>query len=93
MRPCDPPKRQPACFSMLQLQQPPFVTVRKSPMKYLVIFDLDGTLAESKLSLDAEMARLLGWLLGIVKLVIISGGSWAQFEQQVLAFLPHDKRL
>jgi len=31
-------------------------------MKKLVVFDLDGTLAESKSSLDAEMAALLGAL-------------------------------
>jgi phosphomannomutase len=62
-------------------------------MKNLVIFDLDGTLAQSKSSLDAEMAGLLGRLLGTVKVAIISGGAWAQFEKQVLAFLPRDQRL
>ena len=62
-------------------------------MKDLVIFDLDGTLAPSKSSLDAEMAGLLGRLLGIVKVAIISGGALAQFEKQVLAFLPTDDRL
>jgi hypothetical protein len=29
-------------------------------MKELIVFDLDGTLAESKSSLDGEMAALLG---------------------------------
>jgi hypothetical protein len=62
-------------------------------MKSLIIFDLEGTLAESKSSLDAEMATLLGRLLGIVDVAIISGGAWRQFEKQVLAFLPHDERL
>jgi HAD superfamily hydrolase (TIGR01484 family) len=62
-------------------------------MKSLVVFDLDGTLAPSKSSLDAEMATLLGRLLGIVKVAVISGGAWGQFEKQVLAFLPHDDRL
>ena len=57
-------------------------------MKGLVIFDLDGTLALSKSSLDPEMAGLLGRLLGIVKVAIISGGAWTQFEKQALAFLP-----
>ena len=41
-------------------------------MKKLIVFDLDGTLAESKTSLDAEMSRLLGDLLGIVKAAVIS---------------------
>ena len=62
-------------------------------MKSLVVFDLDGTLAPSKSSLDTEMAALLGRLLGIVKVAVISGGAWGQFEKQVLAFLPHDDRL
>jgi phosphomannomutase len=62
-------------------------------MKKLVIFDLDGTLAQSKSSLDAAMAGLLGRLLGIVEVAIISRGAWAQFEKQVLAFLPRDQRL
>ena len=62
-------------------------------MKGLVVFDLDGTLAPSKSSLDTEMAALLGRLLGIVKVAVISGGAWGQFEKQVLAFLPHDDRL
>ena len=62
-------------------------------MKKLIVFDLDGTLAESKSSLDAEMARLLNSLLGIVKVSVISGGNWSQFEKQVLANLSHDERL
>jgi phosphomannomutase len=62
-------------------------------MKKLVVFDLDGTLAESKSPLDAEMANLLGSLLETVKVSVISGGNWPQFQKQVLANLPHDKRL
>ena len=31
-------------------------------MKKLIVFDLDGTLAESKASIDAEMAELLSAL-------------------------------
>ena len=62
-------------------------------MKKLIVFDLDGTLAESKSSLDAEMAALLHDLLGIVKVAVISGGDWPQFEKQVLSNLPHDERL
>jgi phosphomannomutase len=62
-------------------------------MKELIVFDLDGTLAESKSAIDAEMATLLGSLLGIVKVAVISGGAWRQFENQVLAQLSHDERL
>ena len=62
-------------------------------MKKLIVFDLDGTLAESKSALDAEMATLLGNLLGIVQVAVISGGSWQQFETQLLTNLPHDERL
>jgi len=62
-------------------------------MKKLIVFDLDGTLAESKSAIDSEMAALLNSLLGIVKVSVISGGNWAQFEKQVLAHLSHDNRL
>jgi HAD superfamily hydrolase (TIGR01484 family) len=57
-------------------------------VKSLIVFDLDGTLAESKSSIDAEMATLLTALLGVVKVAIISGGDMPQFEAQLLAHLP-----
>ena len=62
-------------------------------MKKLVVFDLDGTLAESKASIDPEMAKLLRNLLGTVKAALISGGDWPQFEKQVLAHLGPDCNL
>ena len=62
-------------------------------MKKLIVYDLDGTLAESKSSLDSRMAALLHDLLGVVKVAVISGGDWPQFEKQVLSHLPHDERL
>src|SRR5664279_3373370 len=62
-------------------------------MKKLIVFDLDGTLAESKSSLDAEMATLLSNLLSIVKVAVISGGNWPQFEKQLLSNLSHDEKL
>jgi hypothetical protein len=46
-------------------------------MKTLIIFDLDGTLTESKSDLDGEMATLLARLLGTVDVAIISGGAWS----------------
>jgi phosphomannomutase len=62
-------------------------------MKSLIVFDLDGTLAASKSVLDAEMASLLHDLLSIVRVAIISGGAWQQFETQVLSQFPQDERL
>lgn len=61
--------------------------------KKLVVFDLDGTLAESKASVDAEMAVLLGDLLRIVRVAIISGGNWPQFQKQVISHLPPNANL
>jgi HAD superfamily hydrolase (TIGR01484 family) len=66
---------------------------RPTKVKKLVVYDLDGTLAESKSALDTEMAGLLHDLLGVVKVAVISGGDWPQFEKQLLANLPHDARL
>jgi phosphomannomutase len=62
-------------------------------MKKLIVYDLDGTLAESKSALDAEMSERLHDLLGVAKVAIISGGDWPQFEKQVLSHLPRDERL
>jgi len=62
-------------------------------VKKLIAFDLDGTLAESKSSLDSEMSRLLHRLLAIIKVAVISGGDWPQFEKQFVSNLPNDERL
>jgi HAD superfamily hydrolase (TIGR01484 family) len=62
-------------------------------MKKLIVYDLDGTLAESKSDIDPEMSTRLHNLLGVAKVAIISGGDWPQFEKQVLSHLPNDERL
>ena len=54
-------------------------------VKQLIVFDLDGTLAESKSDVDTEMVTLLDSLLGLTKVAIISGGDWPQFEKQLLS--------
>jgi len=62
-------------------------------MEKLIIFDLDGTLSQSKLPIDTEMGVLLGNLIELSQVAVISGGSWHQFEMQLLANLPKDFKL
>jgi phosphomannomutase len=52
-----------------------------------------GTLAKSKSALYAEIAARLHDILGVVKVAVISGGDWPQFEKQLLLHFPHDERL
>ena len=52
--------------------------------KKIIVFDLDGTLAESKQSLDIEMSELLSQLLSIKKIAIITGGGFPQLQKQVI---------
>jgi hydroxymethylpyrimidine pyrophosphatase-like HAD family hydrolase len=49
-------------------------------MKWLIAFDLDGTLAESKRPLSEDMAATLARLL-VTDVAVISGGDWPQFEK------------
>ena len=70
-----------------------FMSVAGVAMKKLIVFDLDGTIAESKSAVDAEMSALLRELLKIVKVAIISGGNWPQFERQLVSNLPRDAPL
>ena len=62
-------------------------------MTKLIIFDLDGTLAESKQALTSEMAALVGRLLAITRVAVISGGALSQFLKQVVSQLPIDANL
>jgi len=57
--------------------------------KQLVIFDLDGTLTESKSPIEPEMAELIVKLLIHKKVAIISGGGYPQFLTQFVSKLPH----
>src|SRR6185295_4554169 len=52
--------------------------------KKVIIFDLDGTLAESKSSIDREMAGLLTRLLSEKIVAVISGGRLEQFKKQII---------
>lgn len=62
-------------------------------MKWLVAFDLDGTLAESKRPLSEDMAAIIARLLAVTDVAVISGGDWPQFEKQVASRLPADAAL
>ncbi len=62
-------------------------------MPKLIIFDLDGTLAESKQPLTLEMAALVAQLLAATRVAVISGGAFAQFLKQVVSMLPIDANL
>ena len=55
--------------------------------KKLVVFDLDGTLTESKSPMDQVMADLLVQLLEKKMVAIISGGAFGQFEKQLMPVL------
>jgi phosphomannomutase len=62
-------------------------------MRKLILFDLDGTLASSKSSISPEISRLLVILLRLVKVEVISGGAWPQFQNQLLAGLGDESHL
>jgi len=62
-------------------------------VKKIIIFDLDGTLAESKSNIDNEMSELLGYLLESKLVAVVSGGSYHQFEDQLLSNLKVEKYL
>lgn len=51
--------------------------------KKLIVFDLDGTLTESKLVIDEEMAKLLGKLLEVKRVAVIGGGKFDLFKEQL----------
>ncbi len=56
--------------------------------KRLIAFDLDGTLAQSKQPIDAEMGGLLARLSAKAVVAVISGGDWPQYQQQLVGNLP-----
>lgn len=54
------------------------------PDKKIYIFDLDGTLAESKAALTDTMSHILIKLMEHKEMAVISGGNFAQFSSQVI---------
>ncbi len=61
--------------------------------KKLIIFDLDGTLTDSKAEIDPEMAILLGGLLKIKRVGVVGGGAFERFKIQIIDRLSQDVRL
>ncbi|MCX6788153.1 MAG: HAD-IIB family hydrolase [Candidatus Kaiserbacteria bacterium] len=59
----------------------------------LIMFDLDGTLTESKQPITTEMATLLTQLLAATRVAIISGGALPQFLSQAVTELPRGANL
>jgi HAD superfamily hydrolase (TIGR01484 family) len=57
-------------------------------MTKALIFDLDGTLTESKSALLPDMGSTLARLIAHMPVAIMSGGSYAQFEKQLLGGMP-----
>lgn len=59
----------------------------------ILIFDLDGTLAPSKSELQPDMAEVLRSLLKKGKIIVVtSGGTFKQFEKQLLSNFNIDKK-
>ncbi len=52
------------------------------PLPRLVAFDLDGTLAESKQRMSADMGERLSKLLARIPVAVMSGAGLPQFERQ-----------
>lgn len=68
--------------------------VEKVPKdKKIIVFDLDGTLAESKSEVDEEMAVFIGQLLQIKKIAVIGGGKYESFQGQLVNKLKVSEKL
>ena len=52
--------------------------------KDLIVFDLDGTLAPTKSTIDKEMNELIEGILKVKKMAVIGGGKLQLFEEQLL---------
>lgn len=67
--------------------------LKKMPKKDLIVFDLDGTLIETKSPLDSEMSKLLKELLMRKKVAVIGGGKYEVFKSLFLERLRCEKSL
>src|SRR5690348_11363826 len=58
-----------------------------------MVFDLDGTLPESKQRISADLGAALAALSTKIPDAVMSGGSWVQFQHQFLTGFPDDTNL
>lgn len=68
-------------------------SLKKIPAKDLIVFDLDGTLIETKSPMDGEMSRLLTKLLTLKRVAVIGGGKYEIFKSLFLKRLKCPKFL
>lgn len=61
--------------------------------KKVLVFDLDETLTETRSPITDEMSDLVSELLKKVQVCVISGGSFSQFNKQLLSNLKVDESL
>ncbi len=66
---------------------------QKFKKKDLIVFDLDGTLIETKFPMDSEMSKLVSKLLEIKRVAIIGGGKYGVFQELFLRRLKCRKEL
>ena len=59
----------------------------------IIAFDIDDTLTESKQPMDAEMEGLLVELLKRKHVAILSGGSFYQFEKQIIKRFKNENKI
>ena len=75
------------------MQKPLSTIQEKHKNKKIIVFDLDGTLVESKSAIDAEMAGLLGRLLEKKPVAVIGGGKYEIFKEIFLSKLKLSDKL
>lgn len=68
-------------------------SIKKLKPKKLIVFDLDGTLAESKTPMDNEMSGLLKHLLEKYKVAVIGGGKYELFKWQFVSHIKAQPKL
>lgn len=67
--------------------------LKKLKPKSLIVFDLDGTLAETKAPMDKEMKQLMLALLAKKHVAVIGGGKYDLFKHQLVNQLGNSREL